>query len=210
MTILPNPTVCRAENVEHWTHEEFMRVAPENHKAELIDGDMIRPSPAFFPHERLQVFLTTVLMMYVSHSKLGYVLGSRYAVYISEDQTYEPDILFMSQERKHIITESKLTAAPDLAVEILSASTARYDRGAKLQNYDRAGLRELWLIDPYGAAGTQFYQQQKNQLVEIASVNGVIHSIALPNFKLKTAWLWANEKDELPNPIDVLKELGII
>ena len=37
---------------------------------------------------------------------------------------------------------------------------------------------------------------------------GEIYSITLTNFRLKTAWLWPNEKGELPNPVDVLKELG--
>ena len=59
------------------------------------------------------------------------------------------------------------------------------------------------------ARQAQFYQRQGNELIEVAPVNGIIHSIALSNFKLNVNWLWANEKDQLPNPMDVLKELGV-
>lgn len=209
MTTLINPIIRRAETArEYWTHEDFMLIAPEYRKAELIDGEIIIMPPPSFIHERLQVFLVTVISFFVSRFNLGQVLGSRTAVYISESDTYEPDLLFVSKARAHIITERKLLEAPDLVIEILSAGTLRHDRGTKLENYAQAGVRELWLIDPYGAAGTQFFQRRADELVEVAPVEGVIHSVALPNFRLNTAWLWPDENDELPNPVEVLQELG--
>jgi Uma2 family endonuclease len=141
---------------------------------------------------------------------LGEVLGSRMAVYISDEQTYEPDLLFVSRERRRIITKRKLIKAPDLVVEIISAATARYDRGAKLDNYALAGVRELWLIDPYGPAGTQFFQRRNDELIEVAPIDGLIYSNTLPNFKLKIAWLWPDAEGGFANPYAVLKELGAI
>jgi len=210
MSALVNPIVARAEVVERYTHDDFMLLAPEDKKAELIDGEIIVASPAFDSHERLLGFLLTILTAFVRHFKLGEVRGSRYAVRISERQTYEPDILFVRKERVHLITERELLEAPDLVVEIISASTARYDRWIKREQYEKAGVSELWLIDPYGAAGTQFYQRRGEHIVEVAPVEGVIHSIALPNFRLKTAWLWPTANGELPDPIQVLRELGVI
>lgn len=211
MSFIVNPTVPRAETMEpRLTHDDFMHLAPEDKKAELIDGEMIIMAPPFDEHERLQVFLMTVISFFVSRFNLGQVRGSRTPVYISETDTYEPDILFVSRRREHIITRRKLTEGPDLVVEILSAGTARYDRGIKLKNYAAAGVRELWLIDPYGPAGTQFFQRQGDELVEVAPVDGVIHSITLENFKLKMAWLWPDAGGRLPNPTEVLKELGAV
>jgi Uma2 family endonuclease len=214
MTTLVNPPVRRVEMMEtsppRWTHHDFMRLAPEGHKAELIDGALIVMLPPAYIHERLQVFLVKVIGLFVDFFKLGQVLGSRTAMRISLHQTYEPDILFVSRERRHIITETEVLEAPDLVIEILSASTAEYDRGVKRENYEKAGVRELWLVDPYGPAGTQFYQRQGDKLVEVAPVEGILHSMALPNFELRAAWLWPDEKGELPNSVAVLKELGIL
>lgn len=213
MTAPINPPVQRVDTVdeaERWTHEDFMQLAPEDKKAELIQGAIIVNPPPFLEHDRLQTLLVSILKMYVSRFDLGVVLGSRTAVYLSGTETYEPDILFVSDERLHIITRSKLTEAPDLVVEILSASTAKYDRGIKRENYAEAGVRELWLIDPHGPEGTQFYQQRDDKLIEVAPIEGIIHSITLPNFKLNTDWLWPDEDGEMANPHEVLEELGAI
>ncbi len=212
MAELLNPLVRRVETVEsqRQSHADFMRLAPEDQKAELIAGEMFVLPPPFYPHERLQGFLFSVLSLFADRFSLGQVLGSRTAVYISETDTYEPDILFVAKAREHIITERKLLEAPDLVVEILSASTARHDRGPKLAGYSAAGVLELWLIDPYGPAGTQFFQRQAESLVEVAPLDGVLRSVALPGFNLRVRWLWPDEGGALPNRMDVLRELGVL
>jgi len=213
MTPLANPPVRRVELAEtpvgRWTHADFMRLAPEDQKAELINGTLIIMPPPSDIHERLQGWLFFVLMGFVQFFDLGEVRGSRTAVRVAPHQTYEPDILFVSRARTHIIAEREILEAPDLIIEILSSTSAEHDRGPKRENYARAGVRELWLIDPYGPAGTQFFQRQNDELVEVAPVGGVIHSIALSGFRLNTAWLWADESGRLANPVKVLAELGV-
>jgi Uma2 family endonuclease len=205
-----NIPVHRVEDEAPLTHDDFMLFAPETQKAELIDGEMFMSPPAFEEHERLQSLLMQVIGFYASYYDLGEVRGSRTPVYISETQTYEPDILFVRRERTYIITRQKLIEAPDLVIEILSAATARYDRGTKRENYDQVGVKELWLIDPYGAAGTQFFQRQETRLIEVAPHDGVIYSVAVPNLQFKTAWLWPDANGKMASPVQVLKEMGVI
>lgn len=213
MTILANPPVRRVETMETappgLTHWDFMRLAPEDQKAELINGALIIMPPPLDIHERLQVFLVMVIGLFVSHFSLGLVRGSRSAVKISEHQTYEPDILFIRKGRESIIASREILEAPDLVIEIISGSTAQYDRGVKRENYEKAGVQELWLIDPYGPAGTQFFQRQGDRLIEVAPADGIFHSVALAGLRLQVKWLWPDQNDQLPNPIDVLKELGV-
>jgi Uma2 family endonuclease len=76
-------------------------------------------------------------------------------------------------------------------IEVISGSTASYDRGPKFRAYERAGVREVWLIEPYGPAGTEFYQRQNEVLLpRMPNAGGVVQSTSLPGFKLNTAWLW--------------------
>ena len=212
MTILVNPPVRRVEMMgrPNWTHDDFMRLAPDDQKAELINGDIIIMSRPFDEHEKLQGHLFFIIMGFVTRFALGQVRGSRTPVRIASDQTYEPDILFVSKAREHIITRQEVTEAPDLVVEILSGGTVKYDRGDKLTNYAKAGAREVWLIDPFGPAGTQFFQRQNDELIEVAAAGGVLQSMAVPSFKLKTTWLWPGPDGNLPNPYDALKELGAV
>jgi Uma2 family endonuclease len=205
-----NFPVQRVEDEAPLTHAEFMLFAPETQKAELIEGEMFMSPPAFEEHERLQTLLMTILKMYVSRYDLGEVRGSRTPIYISETQTYEPDILFVRRERTHIITRQKLIEAPDLVIEILSAATARYDRGVKLENYDKAGVQEIWLVDPYGPAGTQFFQRQQTRLIEVAPREGILYSVAVPNLQFRVAWLWPGADGKMANPVAVLRDMGVL
>jgi len=200
--------LSRVEVAERMTSKEFFRRAPDDRKVELIDGVMIVTPPPLDIHEQLVGFLYTLIRMYVEAFNLGEVRGSRTAVELEDDQTYEPDILFIARERVEIIKNEGIFGAPDLVIEILSASTAAYDRGTKFRAYERAGVRELWLIDPYGPAGTEFYQRVGHDLKPIMSdMDGIVHSIALPGFKLRTAWLWPAEKFVAIR--DALREMGV-
>jgi Uma2 family endonuclease len=58
----------------------------------------------------------------------------------------QPDVLIVEDSAK--IDHRGLRGAPDWVAEILSPSTARHDRIRKLSAYERAGVREYWLIHP--------------------------------------------------------------
>jgi Uma2 family endonuclease len=185
----------RVEEAERMTADEFFEFAPETQKAELIDGVMIVAPPPLDIHEREQGFLFTLIRLYVEMFALGEVRGSRTAVRLSDTDVFEPDVLFVARERAKIIQERGIFGAPDLVVEILSASTAPYDRGDKFHAYERAGVGELWLIDPYGPAGTEFFQRRGEGLQPVMpDAGGWLTSQALPGFRLNVKWLWPQKK----------------
>lgn len=62
------------------------------------------------------------------------------------DTVVQPDVLIVSDPRK--IDARGMRGAPDWIAEVLSPGTASYDRLIKLPAYERAGVREVWLIDP--------------------------------------------------------------
>ena len=61
------------------------------------------------------------------------------------DTVVQPDVLIVSDPRK--VDARGVRGAPDWVAEILSPSTARHDRTLKLSAYERAGVREVWLVD---------------------------------------------------------------
>lgn len=86
----------------------------------------------------------------------GYLRGKRckvYAepdVYFDEDNHCIPDLVIVCDPGK--IKVAHIEGAPDFVAEILSPSTGNYDMGAKMDIYERFGVREYWLIDPKSKA----------------------------------------------------------
>jgi Uma2 family endonuclease len=62
------------------------------------------------------------------------------------DTVVQPDVLIVSDLKK--LDARGMRGAPDWVAEVLSPSTARHDRTVKLPAYERAGVREAWLIEP--------------------------------------------------------------
>lgn len=124
---------------------------------------------------------------------MGRIFGSRTAVELELFYAPEPDILFVSNRRLHIIGEKGILGAPDFVIEILSASTAQNDRGPKLRAYERAGVAEYWLIDPYGPAGSEFYRLHNGSFrPSPPDAQGILRSATVPGFWIDLTWLWSS------------------
>lgn len=62
------------------------------------------------------------------------------------DTVVQPDVIIVCD--LHKLDERGMRGAPDWIAEVLSLSTAAYDRTTKLRVFERAGVPEVWLIDP--------------------------------------------------------------
>jgi Uma2 family endonuclease len=95
--------------------------------------------------------------------------------YFDDENVFQPDILFVSNERLHVIEEDGLYGAPDLVIEILSPSTAKYDLGEKKDVYERSGVKEYWIIDP-ATESVHGYFLTNGLFDEIANDKNIIRS----------------------------------
>ena len=130
-----------------FTYRDYL-LLPEQDRRELIEGEFYMPPSPSFRHQNIVAHLGSKLRHYVEANKLGVVLFAPMDVVLSETNVVQPDILFISNERREIITPANISGAPDLVVEILSPSTAERDRELKLRLYSRYGVREYWIVDP--------------------------------------------------------------
>jgi Uma2 family endonuclease len=130
------------------TYHDYLRWPDDGQRYELYEGELyVIPTP-FVPHQRVLGKLMFLLAQFVRRSQLGEVLHAPLDVVFSESTVVQPDILFVSHQRRGIIGEQNISGAPDLVVEILSPATEERDRGTKLQLYCRYGVQECWLVDP--------------------------------------------------------------
>ena len=84
----------------------------------------------------------------VRPGRLGRVYRAPYALRLSNTSTVEPDLLYVSAARRHIITQRGCEGIPDLVVEILSPSNPAHDVAIKREIYARHGIPEYWIEDP--------------------------------------------------------------
>jgi Uma2 family endonuclease len=84
----------------------------------------------------------------VRRYKLGKVYIAPFDVLLDEHNVVEPDIIFVSNARRSIITRKHIKGTPDLLVEALSPSTSNRDLRDKRNIYARCGVPWYWLIDP--------------------------------------------------------------
>ena len=135
----------------------------DGRRYELYDGEVyVVPSPIAL-HQIVAARLFLVLEQY-TRAHGGIVLFAPLDIVLTDFDVVQPDLLLFTRERQHLIHLRKVTRdAPDLAVEILSPSTARNDRGRKLQLLARHRVREYWLIDP-DAVSIEVYELTANGL----------------------------------------------
>jgi Uma2 family endonuclease len=129
------------------TYAEY-RELPEDERYELIGGKLfMTPSPKSF-HQIISTNILTLLSNHVRGNELGNVISAPMDVKLTESDVVQPDVLFVSSDRKSIIKEDYIDDAPDLVVEIVSESSRDRDTVLKKNLYFRHGVEEYWLVEP--------------------------------------------------------------
>lgn len=177
--------------VKHRVSFAEMEQWPEDgRRYELYDGEVyVVPSPLPL-HQFVSARLYLALEDYV-RALGGLVFYAPLDIVLTDFDVVQPDILLFTAERAHLVHPRQVTRhAPDLAVEILSPSTAQNDRGRKRGLLARHEVREYWLVDP-DAARIEVYALEHGELVLAGSFAGSepLASRLLPQLALHPASL---------------------
>lgn len=188
------------------TFEEFLSFGGEDTWAEWVDGEVIIMFSASSKHQDIVLFLAQVLGLFVRTHNLGEILLAPFAMKLEKQRRgREPDLLFVGNERKHLIEPTFLNGAADVVIEVISPESISRDRGEKFVEYESAGVKEYWLID-YERKRAEFYELDEEGLYRLIQTNGIFHSKIIEGFFLRESWFW---QDTLPT-IEALKELKIL
>ncbi len=144
-----------SDKIRVWTYDDYAQLpengAPELHTHihyELIEGELIvSPAPNFY-HQKIVIELAAQLHRHAKENGLGIVVVAPVDVVLSATDTPQPDLVFISNERRGIITPANVQGAPDLVVEIISPTSDRRDRQTKWELYARSGVPFYWIVDP--------------------------------------------------------------
>lgn len=175
-----------------FTYRDYL-LLPEGDRRELIEGDFyVVPAPST-RHQTIAANVGMALRGFVRSSRLGTVLWAPTDVVLSSESVVQPDILFVSNERRDIITEDNVSGAPDLVVEILSPSTAERDRELKLTLYARYGVREYWIVDLEDRSVEVMALEETGVQSVRRYTSGLVESALLPGLETRHSEIFASD-----------------
>jgi Uma2 family endonuclease len=113
---------------------------------ELVEGEIVVSEPTPL-HQDVQLELIYALSGWCRQARGRGRIWLPLDVLIDDRNVFAPDILWYGTGAGPDRSSQPPSPVPHLAAEVRSPSTWRYDIGPKKASYERAGLRELWLID---------------------------------------------------------------
>lgn len=125
-----------------------------NEHTELIEGVPVMMAPPSPRHQFISMALSAQLHNFLEGKKCR-VVTAPFAVRLFEqdgdspetvDTVVEPDISVICDRSR--LDKHGYKGAPEMVIEILSPSTRRHDRMVKLNLYQKAGVKEYWIVSP--------------------------------------------------------------
>ncbi len=131
---------------EGMTVEEYLAMPETTTPHNLIEGRLFMSAPPTPRHQEIVLELVSRLHVHAKAAG-GRAYVSPTDFMLGDGTVVQPDIGYISPDRLDIVQE-RVVGAPDIAIEVLSPGTRRFDRVRKLRTYEKNGVREVWLVDP--------------------------------------------------------------
>ncbi|MEQ1694113.1 MAG: Uma2 family endonuclease [Gemmatimonas sp.] len=130
-----------------WTVEDVWALPNDpHHRYEVVDGELlVSPSPRL-SHQVAVVALVGLLDDYARAHRIGIAVSAPSDVVLDPKTIVQPDVYVLPLVNGRRVADDDPKPVPLLAVEVLSPSTARFDRLVKRLRYQRAGI-EYWVVD---------------------------------------------------------------
>ena len=139
---------------QKYTYADYL-TWPEDERWEIIDGKAYAQAAPSWRHQSISTELTTQFQFYF-RDKPCRVLAAPFDVFLDEQKkkakekntVVQPDLVVICEEEK--LKDDGYHGAPTIVVEIVSPSTNKKDRLIKLNRYEKAGVKEYWLVSVEG------------------------------------------------------------
>jgi Uma2 family endonuclease len=144
-------TVETPAQKRNWTDAEFMALAEDGQRYEIVNGELLTMGNSGALHGYLCSTILAVLWNYNLSHKQGAIFDSSTAFNLKNGNKRSPDISFFAKERLKdftILPLDFLEGAPDLAVEVLSPNNTVSEIEGKITDYFANGTRLAWVVNP--------------------------------------------------------------
>jgi Uma2 family endonuclease len=183
-----------AQVAQRMTADEYLAMPYDGRRTLLVEGEVVVNQPGV-PHQYVLADLFDAVRAWAAAEPRRGRATWPLDVKLDERNVFGPDLLWYAEGRAPGRHDPRPYPLPDLAVEVRSPSTWRYDIGAKKAAYERAGLPELWLVDTTASEVIVFRRSSpKTPTFDVAlelTVDDELTSPLLPGFALALSTLFA-------------------
>lgn len=173
------------------TYEDLLATPDDGRRYEIIGGELVVTAQAIPVHQEVCARFSRRIGRVVEDGDLGRVYCPSPDVELGPHDIVVPDLVFVSNARRQIVTSTRIVGAPDLVVEVLSPSTRGRDLGVKRDLYAQAGVLEYWWADHKARTIDAFALRDGRYEALPADETGTVHSAVLPDLAVGPTALFA-------------------
>ncbi|HEV7921887.1 MAG TPA: Uma2 family endonuclease [Thermoanaerobaculia bacterium] len=162
------------------TADELLQMPEDGYRYELVQGELRKMSPAKRKHGRIAGRIHVRLGAWVLERSLGDVYSSDTGFLLSRDPDTVrcPDVSFVRTER--LEEADDFPSAPDLAIEVISPTDRYSDVAEKKDEYLRAGVQAVVIVDPRRKTVTIHRATGTTEVESVLTVDDVVPGWQLP------------------------------
>ena len=129
------------------TYEDYAALPNDGKRYELHEGELSLMGAPSVRHQLIIGNLYSILRVYVLTLGRGQLLLSPLDCIMSEITVLQPDLVYVDETRRRLLSERALEGAPTLAIEVLSPWSRHVDRHRKMLLYAKHGVEWYWIVD---------------------------------------------------------------
>lgn len=173
---------------------------------EYVRGYVIKMSPIHGEHDDLTQFLIILFAHYFALTKLGRVRLAPFVQNLPDISRREPDLMVILGDNLANLKPTYMDGPADICIEIVSPESAGRDHGEKLEEYERGGVREYWILDPQREESRFLRLNDSGSFIaQHTDSEGNYRTPLLPNFALHVPTLWENDLPDAVQVVDLVK-----
>ena len=169
-------------------YTDLVDMPDDGRRYEIYGGELVVVPSPLLGH---QVVVGVILRILDDYARAtgGRALVAPLDIVFDEYDVVQPDVLFFRAERRHLLQPHVVTRhAPDIAVEVLSPSTASTDRGRKMRTFARYGVPEYWIVDPVlERIEVHSLEDGVYREAQVAAGDDTVQSVLLPDLTFEAA-----------------------
>jgi Uma2 family endonuclease len=207
MKLASLPVPIRSAPSGKLTEAEFIEWCDGDTWAEWVDGKVNLLNAVTSGHNDMFVFLVKLIGGFVEAHELGEVMAEPFQIRLPlQSRRRSPDLFYASTGKVHLKEEMQFNGAPDLIIEIVSPGSQTEDRESKFREYESAGVREYWLIDPPMRGFDAYSLGSDFKYARLPVQDGTTFSAVLHGLYFRSEWVWQLKLPKVPPLLQDMSE----